>query len=57
LYLDEKIKEENFSKAINVIINAKTNRVSVCNALDTLIVNKNINKKLLDKLFNNLKNN
>lgn len=54
LYLDEKINEENYKKAINVIINAKSNRISVCNALDTLVINNNIDKKIIDKLFNDL---
>ncbi len=54
LYLDDDIKEENFLKAINVIVNAKTHRVSVCNALDTLIINKNLKEDILEKLYKKL---
>ena len=54
LYLDDKIKEENFIKAIDIIINAKASRPSVCNALDTLIINSNCSKDLLNSLFSEL---
>ena len=54
LYLDDKIKEENFIKAIDIIINAKGSRPSVCNALDTLIINNNCSKVLLNSLFGEL---
>ena len=53
-YLDKDINKENNNKAINIIINSKTNRFSVCNALDTLIINKNINSDLKKILFTKL---
>lgn len=53
LYLDDDI-ENDFNKAIDVIINAKTSRPSVCNALDTLIINSNIPNLLLENLFDKL---
>jgi glutamate-5-semialdehyde dehydrogenase len=46
-YLDE---SADLSKSIPVILNAKTRRVSVCNALDCLIVNENILEHLVDIL-------
>lgn len=55
LYLDDDIETENISKAIDVVVNAKTQRISVCNALDTLIINKNVSEKLLKELFEKLK--
>lgn len=54
LYLDNYVDKNHFNKAINIIVNAKTNRISVCNALDTLIINIDTNKFLLEKLFNEL---
>lgn len=56
LYLDNEINSLNREKAIDVIVNAKTNRVSVCNSLDTLIINKNTNKDLIKMLFKKLIN-
>jgi len=54
LYLDSEIEKQNFEKAINVIINAKTSRPSVCNALDTLIINKNLWENFIENLFKKL---
>ncbi len=54
LYLDNDI-ENNFLKAINIIINAKISRPSVCNALDTLLINKNISDKNISYLLEKLK--
>ena len=39
LYVSEKA---DWSKAVNVIINAKTDKISGCNALDKVLINKNI---------------
>ncbi|WP_262732133.1 glutamate-5-semialdehyde dehydrogenase [Gaetbulibacter sp. NE] len=39
LYVSEKA---DWSKAVNVIINAKTNKISGCNALDKVLINKNL---------------
>lgn len=55
LYLDNDIKNENFTKAVDIIINAKISRPSVCNALDTLIINSNIDVSILEKMFNKMK--
>jgi gamma-glutamyl phosphate reductase len=35
-------------------VNSKTSRISVCNALDTLIINKNISESTLKELFQKL---
>lgn len=40
-------KNYDIKNAVDIIFNAKTQRPSVCNALDTLVVNKAIAKKLL----------
>lgn len=39
LYISEKA---DWSKAVNVIINAKTDKISGCNALDKVLINKNL---------------
>lgn len=50
IYLDNEIKN-NIEKSINIIINAKTSRPSVCNALDTLIINNNLDENIKKQLF------
>lgn len=42
-------------KAVPVIVNSKTRRVSICNALDILLVHKDSAKKLLPELAEKLK--
>ncbi|MCF7836908.1 glutamate-5-semialdehyde dehydrogenase [Candidatus Gracilibacteria bacterium] len=39
------------AKAVKIIVNSKTRRTAICNALDTLLVHKKIEKKLLAKLI------
>jgi glutamate-5-semialdehyde dehydrogenase len=39
LYVSE---HADWSKAVNVIINAKTDKISGCNALDKVLINRNI---------------
>lgn len=39
LYISE---NADWSKAVNVIINAKTDKISACNALDKVLINKNL---------------
>ncbi|WP_265659166.1 glutamate-5-semialdehyde dehydrogenase [Francisella philomiragia] len=46
-YIDE---FTDLDKAIKIVINAKTQRPGVCNALETLLVHKNIAEKFLPKL-------
>lgn len=54
MYLD---KEADIQKAINLVINAKTQRTGVCNAIETLLIHeellpsiaKNLTERLLDK--------
>lgn len=41
--------------AKNIIFNAKTSRVSVCNALETMLIHKNIADKALPVIFDALK--
>ncbi len=43
-YVDSEV---NISRAVEVIVNAKTQRVSVCNALDTLILHKDVMEDFL----------
>lgn len=47
IYVDE---EADFDKAIRVITDAKTQYVAVCNAMETLLVNRKIAKDFLPKL-------
>ncbi|NUJ97906.1 glutamate-5-semialdehyde dehydrogenase [Candidatus Gracilibacteria bacterium] len=56
LYLDQYI-ENTIDKAIPLIINAKVSRPSVCNSLDTLLINENIKQEYLEKLFYEFKKN
>ncbi|MCX6402729.1 MAG: glutamate-5-semialdehyde dehydrogenase [Actinobacteria bacterium] len=48
LYVDE---FADLDKALNIAINAKTQRVSVCNALETILVHKNVADAFLPKLM------
>lgn len=53
IYVD---KTANFSQAIPIIINAKTQRVGVCNAAEKLLVDKSIAKDFLPKVASELAN-
>ncbi len=46
-YVDE---SADFDMAVSIAINAKTSRPSVCNAMETLLVHKNIAQEFLPKL-------
>lgn len=48
LYID---KEANETKALEISINAKCQRPGVCNAIETLLVHRDISKSILPKLF------
>ncbi|MFN9710385.1 MAG: glutamate-5-semialdehyde dehydrogenase, partial [Bacteroidota bacterium] len=43
-------KSADIKMAVNIVVNAKTQRPSVCNALDTILVDSGIAKKFLDTL-------
>ena len=43
-------KEADLDKAVDIVVNAKVSRPSVCNSMDTLLVDKAIAPKLLKKL-------
>lgn len=47
LFVDETAKEK---EAIDIAINAKTQRPGVCNAIETILVHKNIANKILPEL-------
>ena len=47
VYLDKEIDEK---KAIDIAVNAKTHRYGVCNAMETLLIHKEISKMILPKL-------
>lgn len=47
IFVDESASLDN---AIDIIVNAKTQRPAVCNAMETLLVHKNIAKEFLPKL-------
>ncbi|MEW6650737.1 MAG: glutamate-5-semialdehyde dehydrogenase, partial [Chloroflexota bacterium] len=53
LYIDE---TADLSKSVEVIFNAKTQRPSVCNALDTILVHPNAAGRLLPVVFERLGN-
>lgn len=48
VYLDEKL---DIDKAIDIVLNSKTQRVSVCNAAETLLVHRAIADQVLPKLL------
>lgn len=52
IYVD---KDADVEKSIPVIIDAKTQYVSACNTVETLLVHKDIAKELMEKLFSALK--
>lgn len=52
IYVD---KDADFNKAIPIIINAKTQRIGVCNACESLVVHKDIEKDFLPLLEKALK--
>ncbi|MDD3302659.1 MAG: glutamate-5-semialdehyde dehydrogenase [Candidatus Gracilibacteria bacterium] len=56
MYLDEDI-DNIINQTIEVITNAKVSRPSVCNALDTLIINKNIKEENIRYILDTLKQN
>lgn len=51
LYVEATANQE---KAVDVVFNAKTQRPTVCNALDTVLVDENLAKTFLPKLVKNL---
>lgn len=53
IYVD---KTANFSQAIPIIVNAKTQRVGVCNAAEKLLVDKSIAQDFLPKVASELAN-
>ena len=54
IYVD---KDADLDKAIPIIIDAKTQYVSACNAVETLLINKDILEEFVPKLYNALKEN
>lgn len=54
IYVD---KEADFKKAIPIIIDAKTQYVSACNSVETLLIHKDIVDELVPKLYEALKEN
>jgi glutamate-5-semialdehyde dehydrogenase len=47
IYVD---KDADLNKAVNIVVNAKVTRPSVCNAVDTIIVDNKIASEFLEKL-------
>lgn len=54
IYVD---KEADFNKAIPIIIDAKTQYVSACNSVETLLIHKDIVDEFVPKLYEALKEN
>ncbi|MCX7846056.1 MAG: glutamate-5-semialdehyde dehydrogenase [Dictyoglomaceae bacterium] len=52
IYVDE---ESNFEMAEEVIFNAKVQRPSVCNAIEKILIHKNIAEDFLPRIYNRLK--
>lgn len=52
MYLD---KEADIEKAVSLALNAKTQRPGVCNAIETLLVHKDLLPKVAESLTNSLK--
>lgn len=51
VYVD---KYADFDMALNIIINAKTQRLGVCNACESLVVDKDISEEFIPKLYDRL---
>jgi len=51
IYVD---KSANLIKAINILVNAKVNKPSACNSLDTIILHKKIASKFIPHITNSL---
>jgi glutamate-5-semialdehyde dehydrogenase len=51
IYIDA---DANLEHAINIVINAKTQRPGVCNAVETLLLHKDLPIEFVDQLFNAL---
>ncbi len=51
VYLDEEIDED---MAINIVLDSKTQYVTVCNALETLLINKNVSVEFIERLYEEL---
>ena len=47
-------KKADFKKALSIVINSKTQRYGVCNAMETLLVHKDFPKKFLSTILNEL---
>ena len=47
-FLKNTFKNADFDKAVNIIINAKTQRTGVCNAAESLVVHKDIAENILE---------
>ena len=47
-------KKADFRKALSIVINSKTQRYGVCNAMETLLVHKDFPKKFLNIILNEL---
>ena len=52
IYVDE---SADLTMAVNIIMNAKTQRVGVCNACESLLIHENVKEKLLPVLAEKLK--
>lgn len=52
VYIDE---NADIDMAVKIVLNAKTQRVGVCNACESLVVHKNVRKDFLPKLENALR--
>ncbi len=52
IFVDRTANED---MAVNIIVNAKTSRPSVCNACESLLIHKDVKKSFYEKLYNALK--
>ena len=54
IYIDNNLDGINLETIIKLVVNAKTQRPSVCNAAEKLLIHKNVAKKLLPPILNAL---
>ncbi len=52
IYVDE---SADLNKGIEILVNAKTQRLGVCNACETLLINENISERFLPMVYEKLK--
>jgi len=57
IYIDSALEDINEETIINIVVNSKTQKPSVCNAAEKLLIHRDVALKLLPKVLRSLKSN